>query len=701
MKVKSKILLLAIMLLPLRYGYSYDFNRAECIIVEVGGHFVPGSNGASPVECVIGCVQGTYADMVAETPAGTTFRNDDLSKVKSSSGSEQIRQSLRDLSCGRLALAAGLRPTSNSQINTCFTGNSLVINKIADKPSHSPDHRMHAENVLNDTLKHPVVECVSDSVVVVYDKKHRALLRLSGNVWIGNVQYTTDYEQYTDIDEPLSEKDLQILRKMERQFGERVDNQAFGDSVAVYKNNQVQATFSGNVWVGRKQHEKDKIDGNQKIEDTKIQKRNKKELVEKENKTKNSKRVQTADNQADTLHYKKPGNSLKQKTDRLCEAMERSTSAVQRLVAWKDGMQVWGDSVVIFKNDKEKVRITGDVWIDGVQQTVDYQKYKDIDEPVPSREANKLRELEKNKSNPLHKPDDSLEDAESQTLNLFAIPDEQLELVNKLVDLASLQNAAFYRHFDSVAIFNTGASLLRFTGDVLIGNENLIPNVIDNIDDPQALTQQDSVKIKRLEDKIANAKEKLERAEAKVASADSLIQAGEDLREQMSDEIRNVEKERKILERDHFNEIRPLEKQMRTDDKELFNKTKNEIKEIETKYKAAIKSWDAKYKSVIKEYESGGRMIDKGNELKKKAKDTRKEAERGVKEAENDLEKFKQKIIDDQEDAAKKLLEKQKKESKKQELKAKTKDNDKKDKDKKKEKKNENDKENNNEDVKD
>lgn len=150
---------------------------------------------------------------------------------------------------------------------------------------------------------------------------------------------------------------------------------------------------------------------------------------------------------------------------------------------------------------------------------------------------------------------------------------------------------------------------------------------------------QESSKIKRFEERLAAANLKLEKAEAKVYSADSLIEVGEDLQAEMTVEIKEIEKERKIIERDHFNEIRPLEKQLRTKDRDVYNETREDIKTAEAKFKSDIKAWDSKYKSALKKYENGQKIINKGEENMKKARQEKKEAQKAVKEAKEELER--------------------------------------------------------------
>lgn len=169
---------------------------------------------------------------------------------------------------------------------------------------------------------------------------------------------------------------------------------------------------------------------------------------------------------------------------------------------------------------------------------------------------------------------------------------------------------------------------------------------------------QEVSKIKKFEERLASANLKLEKAEAKVYSADSLIEVGEDIQAEMTVEIKEIEKERKILERDHFNEIRPLEKQLRTKDRDVYNETREAIITAESKFKSDIKAWDSKYKNALKKYENGQKVINKGEENMKKAREAKKEAQKAVKEAQEELERE----IEREEEEEKRLQEEQKKE---------------------------------------
>lgn len=145
-------------------------------------------------------------------------------------------------------------------------------------------------------------------------------------------------------------------------------------------------------------------------------------------------------------------------------------------------------------------------------------------------------------------------------------------------------------------------------------------------------------KIVRLREKIVIARTRVANAEARMRSADSLIAAGRTKQDSIGFEVKEIEKERKIIERDHFNEIKPLERALqKAKDKETFNSTRNEIKRVETKFKADLKAWDSKYKAALKGHEVGQKMITKGDENMKRAKTMKKEADDALREVEKEL----------------------------------------------------------------
>lgn len=154
----------------------------------------------------------------------------------------------------------------------------------------------------------------------------------------------------------------------------------------------------------------------------------------------------------------------------------------------------------------------------------------------------------------------------------------------------------------------------------------------------EPLPSTESPKVIRLREKIVGIQARVASAEARVRSADSLIAAGKVLQDSTTFEVKEIEKERKIIERDHFNEIKPLERALqKAKDKETFNKTRNEIKAVETKFKTDIKAWDARYKNALKQHENGQKMSARGEENLKRARTMKKEADDALREAEKEL----------------------------------------------------------------
>ncbi len=141
------------------------------------------------------------------------------------------------------------------------------------------------------------------------------------------------------------------------------------------------------------------------------------------------------------------------------------------------------------------------------------------------------------------------------------------------------------------------------------------------------------------QDKIASMQLKVDQADALIFSADSLIEVGTNMMKETEIELKALAAEEKNLNRDYFNAKKPLEKQLRSRDKEEVAQAKAELKQVEDQYKADMKDWNNRYKVAIKNYDGGAKLVQKGKANLSKAKDKKKGAEKALKDAEKAAKK--------------------------------------------------------------
>ncbi len=141
------------------------------------------------------------------------------------------------------------------------------------------------------------------------------------------------------------------------------------------------------------------------------------------------------------------------------------------------------------------------------------------------------------------------------------------------------------------------------------------------------------------QDKIASMQLKVDQADALIFSADSLIEVGTNMMKETEIELKALAAEEKNLNRDYFNAKKPLEKQLRSKDKEEVAQAKAELKQVEDQYKADMKDWNNRYKVAIKNYDGGAKLVQKGKSNLSKAKEKKKGAEKALKDAEKAAKK--------------------------------------------------------------
>ncbi len=141
------------------------------------------------------------------------------------------------------------------------------------------------------------------------------------------------------------------------------------------------------------------------------------------------------------------------------------------------------------------------------------------------------------------------------------------------------------------------------------------------------------------QDKVASMQLKVDQADALIFSADSLIEVGINLMKDAEIELKSLAAEEKNLNRDYFNAKKPLEKQLRSRDKEEVAQAKAEMKQVDDQFKADMKDWNNRYKIAIKNYDTGTKLVQKGKANLSKAKDKKKGAEKALKDAEKAAKK--------------------------------------------------------------
>lgn len=137
----------------------------------------------------------------------------------------------------------------------------------------------------------------------------------------------------------------------------------------------------------------------------------------------------------------------------------------------------------------------------------------------------------------------------------------------------------------------------------------------------QTAEEKKALKIAQAEVALQKAKENLVKAERKVTIADSLIDAGMQAQIEGKDELREQERELKMLEREFKANSKALNKRLKTDDEVEFMTAQKELKEVEAKYKADLKANDVKAKFALKKETKGAANYQKGKTQKKPAEE--------------------------------------------------------------------------------
>lgn len=160
--------------------------------------------------------------------------------------------------------------------------------------------------------------------------------------------------------------------------------------------------------------------------------------------------------------------------------------------------------------------------------------------------------------------------------------------------------------------------------------------------DPATETlSKDELQLQKLELKVKSIEEKIEDTQAKIAVADSLIQAGLEMGNEASNELKVIESEEKIFIKENNAQRKILLKQLKQADDEDIKSIETEIKAIETEYKNAIKAFDKRFSEEEKKLTKAESNDTKGNEKLKQYNPKLKEYQKALELANEKLAAFK------------------------------------------------------------
>ncbi|MDA3955022.1 MAG: hypothetical protein PF485_15365 [Bacteroidales bacterium] len=160
--------------------------------------------------------------------------------------------------------------------------------------------------------------------------------------------------------------------------------------------------------------------------------------------------------------------------------------------------------------------------------------------------------------------------------------------------------------------------------------------------DPETETlSRDELKLIRLETKVKRFEAKIEATEAKIAVADSIIQAGIEIGNMASIELRVIAKEDKLFVKENNGQRKVLAKKLRKADDEDVKSIESEIKAIDAVYKTAIRAFDKRYRVEEKILVKAKSNDDKGKVKLKQYKPKLKEYLKALELAKENLAAFK------------------------------------------------------------
>jgi hypothetical protein len=160
--------------------------------------------------------------------------------------------------------------------------------------------------------------------------------------------------------------------------------------------------------------------------------------------------------------------------------------------------------------------------------------------------------------------------------------------------------------------------------------------------DPATETlSKDELKLQKLELKVKSIEGKIEATEAKIAYADSLIQAGLEMGNEGSNELKVIESEEKIFVKENNAQRKILLKQLKKADDEDVKGIQAELKAVESDYKSAIKAFDKRYSVEEKKLVKAESNDTKGNDKLKQYNPKLKDYKKALEVAKENLAAFK------------------------------------------------------------
>lgn len=154
----------------------------------------------------------------------------------------------------------------------------------------------------------------------------------------------------------------------------------------------------------------------------------------------------------------------------------------------------------------------------------------------------------------------------------------------------------------------------------------------------QAKPDKKEAEIKKCEMALKTAQNNLAKAEKAAALSDSLVETGTQNITDGKSEVKQIEAERKALDKEYAVAVKPLNKQLGSKDKETVTQAKAELKAIDTKYKADLKALDMRFKEATKKMTAGEMSLTKGKGSKKMNADALARAQQGVEVAQAKLD---------------------------------------------------------------
>ena len=147
------------------------------------------------------------------------------------------------------------------------------------------------------------------------------------------------------------------------------------------------------------------------------------------------------------------------------------------------------------------------------------------------------------------------------------------------------------------------------------------------------------VAIKNAEVALSKAQVILDKIERQLVISDSLIVSGQNMIKEATTELKNIELESKKLEKEDNVNRKPLEKQLRSKDRDESKQAMVEIKKLDALVKTNFKESTNKLKIANKQRTVGEANLSKGKSMKSIAQSGLKAAKSNVKLAQEKLDK--------------------------------------------------------------